>query len=353
MRFAFLVVICSGFASMVHAQSPTPGPPQLPDNPSEVFALAKPLYDFSAPNLKPWHFKASYQLYDEKGDAAEEGTFEYWWVSPQVYRSSWVRPDATHTDWHTADGRHAYLATGQGFDFFENKLQSALLSPLPDDKELDPAHIHLDRQSISPGGIKLTCIMLLPKTLFHGQAQVVPFGLFPTYCFDSRLPTLRVSYSLGSLTMEFNSIVQIQNHYLAKKLQFSEGERKILTATVDIVTGLNPDDPALTPPSDATILKHDRVALSEGIASGFLIKKKMPIYPQDAKAAHVSGTVMLQAVIGRDGLIHDLHVISAPSPSLASSALRSVSQWRYRPYQFNGEPVEVETTINVVFSLSR
>jgi TonB family protein len=77
-----------------------------------------------------------------------------------------------------------------------------------------------------------------------------------------------------------------------------------------------------------------------------------PLYDfNNAKAAHIDGTVVLQATIGMDGGVHNLHVVSAPSPSLAASALWAVSHWEYRPYFLNGEPVEVQTTINVIFSL--
>jgi protein TonB len=93
------------------------------------------------------------------------------------------------------------------------------------------------------------------------------------------------------------------------------------------------------------------VNLAAGVAVGLLVKKEAPVYPQDAKDAHISGTVVLQATIGLDGGIHDLHVVSTPWPSLAASALWSVSHWEYRPYLLDGEPVEVETTINVIYTL--
>ena len=52
-----------------------------------------------------------------------------------------------------------------------------------------------------------------------------------------------------------------------------------------------------------------------------------------------------------DGSVHDIHVVSAPSASLAASALLSVAHWEYKPYIVDGQPVEVKTTINVIFSI--
>jgi len=316
-----------------------------------VFEAAAPFYDFNDAKLKPWHLKASYQLYDEKGEPAEKGTYEYWWASPKVYRSTWTRPSATHTDWHTADGKHAFLGTGEPLKFFEYKLQGSLLSPLPDSGDLDPDEYRLDRETTKLGSLKLPCIMVIPLMPQHGQIQTVPLGLFPTYCFDSALPVLRVSYSWGTVTTEFDHIVKVQGRCLAREIIPFEGKRKILSATVDLIEGLNPVDPALTPPPDAHVPERDRVQLVGAVAQGFLLKKVVPVYPQDAKDARVSGKVVLSAIIGMDGGIHQLHVVSTPWPSLAASALWSVPHWEYKPYLLNGEPVEVETTINVIYSL--
>ncbi|MGA2807974.1 MAG: energy transducer TonB [Terracidiphilus sp.] len=334
-------------------QTATGTEPGLPREPREIFAAATSLYNFSDAALKPWRLKATYQLYDEKGEPSEQGTYEYWWVSPHVYRSTWTRPGATHTDWHTADGKHAYLVTGGPLRFFEYKLQGALLSPLPDSLDVDPAMARMERQTVSFGSIKLPCIMVIPLMPEHELLQTVPLGLFSTYCFDPQKPILRVNYSFGTVAMEFNKIVKVQNSYLPREILLFEGKRKILSAEVDTITGLAPSDPALTPAPEATVVGMEKVQISAGIAVGNLIKKQIPIYPQDAKIAHVSGTVVLKATIGVDGGIHDLRIVLAPWPSLAASALWAVSHWEYRPYLLNGKPVDVETTINVIFALER
>jgi len=94
-----------------------------------------------------------------------------------------------------------------------------------------------------------------------------------------------------------------------------------------------------------------RVRVSQGVSQGLLIHKVQPQYPPLARQARVQGTVVLQAVIGKDGTIQNLHVVSG-HPMLTASALEAVKQFRYKPYFLNGEPVEVETTINVIFTLA-
>ena len=92
------------------------------------------------------------------------------------------------------------------------------------------------------------------------------------------------------------------------------------------------------------------VNISAGVAIGMLIQKTPPIYPPIAKTARISGTVVLQAIISKSGTIEDLHVVSGPE-MLRQAALDAVRKWRYRPYMLNGQPIAVETTVNLIFSL--
>ena len=93
-----------------------------------------------------------------------------------------------------------------------------------------------------------------------------------------------------------------------------------------------------------------KVNISAGVAVGMLLQKTQPVYPPIAKAARVSGTVVLQATISKTGTIENLRVISGPA-MLQQAAMDAVKSWRYKPYLLNNEPVEVETTVNVIFSL--
>jgi len=81
-----------------------------------------------------------------------------------------------------------------------------------------------------------------------------------------------------------------------------------------------------------------------------LDERHFPVYPIEAKKAGVSGTVVLSATIGTDGIVKDLQVVSGPQ-MLQQAALDAVRSWRYRPYLLNGQPVEIHTTVNVIFTL--
>ena len=95
----------------------------------------------------------------------------------------------------------------------------------------------------------------------------------------------------------------------------------------------------------------EKVGISSGVAQGLLIHQVTPQYPSQARQARIQGTVVLQVVIGKDGSVQNLHVISG-HPMLNQAAMDAVKKWRYKPYRLNGEPVEADTQINVNFNLS-
>lgn len=93
-----------------------------------------------------------------------------------------------------------------------------------------------------------------------------------------------------------------------------------------------------------------QLSVPSAVMAENLLTKVMPVYPPAAKKAKVQGTVVLSAVIGKDGNIKNLRVLSGPS-ELQQSSLDAVRQWTYKPYLLNGDPVEVLTTVHVVYRL--
>ncbi|HZW79798.1 MAG TPA: TonB family protein [Candidatus Deferrimicrobiaceae bacterium] len=106
-----------------------------------------------------------------------------------------------------------------------------------------------------------------------------------------------------------------------------------------------------TPVAVPHVATPQRVRVSAGVTSGLLIRKVNPSYPPLARQARISGTVVLRAVISKDGSIENLSLVSG-HPMLAPAAIEAVKQWKYKPYLLNGEPVEVDTEIQVNFTLA-
>ena len=90
--------------------------------------------------------------------------------------------------------------------------------------------------------------------------------------------------------------------------------------------------------------------ISSKVAESLIVHRVEVVWPHKAMEARISGTVILQATISRSGTIENLKVVSGPA-MLQQAALDAVRQWRYRPYLLNNEPVEVDTTVNVIFTL--
>jgi periplasmic protein TonB len=116
----------------------------------------------------------------------------------------------------------------------------------------------------------------------------------------------------------------------------------IVSATSNLSSALIPKLAPVAP---------QRIRVSQGITKGLLIHRVEPPYPMLAREARVQGEVVLRAVISPGGEIQNLEVISG-HPMLVPAAIAAVKEWRYKPYLLNGQPVEVETTITVIFNLT-
>jgi TonB family protein len=89
---------------------------------------------------------------------------------------------------------------------------------------------------------------------------------------------------------------------------------------------------------------------SEGVTGGTLRHRVTPTYPSQARLQRVEGPVTLDAVVGEDGNVHDVKVLSG-NPILAIAAKQAVQQWRYEPFQLNGKPVPIHTKVTIQFKL--
>jgi periplasmic protein TonB len=111
--------------------------------------------------------------------------------------------------------------------------------------------------------------------------------------------------------------------------------------------------PPATPAKPEVVKLPDApISVSSGVQSAKLLKQVVPMYPQPARQLRISGTVHLLGIIAKDGTIQKLQVLSG-HPMLRQAALDAVSLWVYRPTILNGQPVEVEAPIDVIFTLSR
>jgi TonB family protein len=116
---------------------------------------------------------------------------------------------------------------------------------------------------------------------------------------------------------------------------------------VEILTKAQASTPQAKPQEVKRPLK---LRVSSGVAEQNLIHRVEPQYPPEAIDQHITGDVLLQVLIAKDGSVTNIHPVSG-SPVLIVAAVEAIRQWKYRPYTLNGEPVEVETTITIRFHM--
>jgi TonB family protein len=104
-----------------------------------------------------------------------------------------------------------------------------------------------------------------------------------------------------------------------------------------------------TPPPQ-TAKRITRVKQGGNLTAKMLIVKVQPRYPREAREQHIQGTVRLHVIIANDGSIKQIEALDG-DPVLTAAATDAVRQWKYRVTYLNGELVEVDTTVDVIFSL--
>jgi TonB family protein len=144
-------------------------------------------------------------------------------------------------------------------------------------------------------------------------------------------------YLLNGNPVEVDTTITV-NYSLNQPIQADSLQDGVMDGTP------NGAPPALAP------LPPGRIRVSAGVMATLIDTKKTPVYPEDAKAAHITGAVVLSGVIDTHGKVSDLNVVSGPE-LLRQAAMDAVSQWIYKPYLLNGKPVEVVTTMTVHFML--
>jgi protein TonB len=187
----------------------------------------------------------------------------------------------------------------------------------------------------------------LPKQMMAALMVAPPAPTPPPAMPKAHLKSAMVSTELLAPSRIPKPIMVVQQSSLPPS---TEGVVEVLSsgppAGLSTVIGSTGTGPAIvvkaTPPK--------KISISSGVMAGNLLEKTLPQYPAIAKAARVQGVVVVQATISNTGLIENLRVISGP-PMLQQAAVDAVRSWRYTPYLLNGEPVEVETTVNVVFNM--
>ena len=295
------------------------------------------------PALKPWHLKLEVQLYDLKGNVSEKGTIEEWWT-PEKDKRVFDTPSYKATEIRKGDS--TFRTIGQPtVPFLLNQSLDFVVHPVVRKKAIDESYLELKTEAF--GKVMLDCIQLHKN---GDTSSSVPVGTHPTFCLDTGGgDQLRISW-LDPEVLTRNGIGLFQERKVGVETSITLCRVKAISAHIEVLDSKAFDSSIFTPDNNMEDRSEDPVWVTGDPAINKLTRKVAPLYPAEAKAGHISGSVMLLLTIATDGHVTDVSVVGNPDHSLAQSAMTAVKQWVYTPYLVNGVAVKVRTTFTVHYN---
>jgi TonB family protein len=322
----------------------------LPTDAKELMRLAASSNSLVGDHIQPWHIRASFQIYDQKGHMEDQGSFEEFWVSPKKYKRVYESNKFSRTEFGTERGalrtgsRNTMPAT---FDL----LRAELVSPIPADMLLvDHSTFAVDQRTI--GDFSYQCLRLTSTE----SPDISSETYHSSYCLDAQIPMIRVSLHSGDISrVSRNNYVLFQGSYLPMDLlaypngNARQASNPVMTAHLESVEMLESiQESEFIAPANAAPVPIE-LSLPEFVTRELMIYHPAPTYPSQARAAKLLGTVVLQATIGADGRVVKLTAASGPT-ILQEASTETVKRWRFKPYLLDGRAVEFKTTVTITFS---
>lgn len=325
------------------APSVQPEDAPTPSDPKERLKLAEEVNGLHGFDM-PWHLKASYEVFAPDGSSKDKGTYEEWRKDAKQYKIAFHSPAVSVEEYGTD---HGIFRSG-GKDLPRKPLsliKEEIMQPVA--LEGNPEKVQLKNYERSFGKGKAPCTALVTR---DGNETTETAASF---CFA---PQNAVVLYTSSPYRRFQALLEhiafTNGHYLALDVQWFILGKPWLKLHIDTLDAFAPTDATvLTVPATALFVGPGANPLGK-VTAGHTLNKVAPQYPSEAKQQGVQGEVTVSCTIGKDGHMKNLEVLAGP-PMLQKAALDAVSQWVYQPYLLDGQPVEVETEVNVVFNLGR
>jgi TonB family protein len=339
----FLNLVASLLLFPVPAAPATPAtPPEVatPSDPRQRIELAEKVNGLRGLDT-PWHLKATWEVFTTEGTTGDAGTYEEWRVNEKLYRVALHSPSLSVEEYGTP---HGVFRVGQG-DWPREPL-SAITSMIA-----GPTFPHISDDTVFENFQQSFGAKAVPCTAFKKRNWKIAVKDSPSFCFA---PTNAVlvhasSYHASSQTV-FEHIRSLRGHYLAYDMKRYLDGKLWLKIHVETLEGLSQAGRSgMTPPAGALPV-IPRLHLTEQ-APDRLISKVNPDYPLNSKLDRLQGTVIVNALIDKEGHVAWVRALAGPV-RLQQPSLDAVRQWVFKPYLVDGNPVEVETEINLLFDLS-
>jgi TonB family protein len=300
-------------------------------------------------DLKPWHFKVSYEFLDHSGKPTGHGTIESLWGGRGMAKTTYTNSTSTLIITTTKKGIYREGEVDEKMALLE-MLADAFVRPI---EFSERSEIRIQSETRQTGSGELRCLTLKNLVGVH-----IDFN-DPTYCFDGTQPILRSdSFPDDPHQFMWNHIGTFQHRYVPMEIVVGDAGGTQLSAHLDLLQEIAHPDPTDFKPTPGAVFitpAHQLLAnpgdgIEQMIRTNRLheVSCPQPEYPSAAKAANIHGTVRLRALIGTDGRIWRLHLISGPE-LLQQAALDAVWKWRFEPPFHGSEHADVLGEISVHF----
>jgi TonB family protein len=341
-----IVVLGFVMAPILFAQNDAVTAPR--GDPDALIRRAAPFYDYASPDMKPWHIRYHYQAFDQSGQPEGEGTFDYWWSAAKGSKATWTQGDHLRTEWHTIAGKQLNSGSGTGIPNLTGGLYRVFTPGFLTMKDPQSGY-RLKYFTAKTSTMELACV---GSVRAEAADRAIPSlgAVWPAYCFREQEPVLTASHENGTLMNVYGKVQTFQNHYFPGDIELLYVGKKRVEATLEDLKEVAAEDEAFTPSADAKEYVRPAAIIVPVIKVAVPIKRVEPIYPESARAMGIRGTVVIAAIIDKDGKIKDAKIVSSPEASLSAAALDAVRQWRYEPTVGGGQAYEVNTTITLNFA---
>ena len=308
---------------------------------------ASELTALDLPGTRPWHTRSNITTTTGDGIPISQDMVEEWWAEPNLWRATYTTASgAVTTEIRNHDGlfrtRGAPHISGT-----DRRLEREVVHPIPRLSDLDK--LLLQSRTESVGGHPYDCIAVSrPLVTPPKQPAAV---MEERYCFTSGSDQLRIVYPSLYRVVGRVTLGKFQDRDVPMEVQ-DRGATDGMSTLKLIELKTETPDPSMFVISDNALERvPERPLFLGGVQAGRKLSGSNPVYPQAARAAHLTGTVTFSAVIGKDGHLVELEPVSSPSGILTRAAFEAVRDWTYQPYLLGGDPVEVETTIAIHFDM--
>jgi hypothetical protein len=307
--------------------------PIKPVDPSTLAAWLKQesaINGLSASDVHPWHIVIAYDQFDGDGDNFNSGVLEELWAGPKKFKRTYKSDNLNQTDYGTNSGLFR-LGDQRWPNRAELQVRNEVIDPFSYAKSLKgvlPANV--ERKF---GMYTLNCFVMK-----NGSGGI---SIPAQYCFEDNGSRLRYARGFGWFQTAFNDIVSFQERNVGRDVEVTDGGKPYLKLHVKTIEAIETiDDKDFVPPDNAINLSGQRVT---GVVVK-AIKQPFPDWPSALRREHFK--VEVQIVIGKDGHVVSAHAVAGPSDAY-KAAEDTVRKWAFLPYLVLGEPVEVESKVQL------